>query len=161
SKKPLEKVTKALNEIGLFLVTLETLVLVYHVIETKFLQFPHLVEMTRCQNDSRPATQAEKPDVYYIIMDEMSSPSIMKSVFNYDNTPFREHLKSKGFCIPAHSFANYPRTQMSLACSLNMSYIDRVATVCGDKSSDLTLLTELIQNNRVENCFKEMGYKIF
>jgi hypothetical protein len=157
SKKPLFKVTQSINEIALFLVTLETMVIGYHVIQTKFIQFPHVEELTHCA--STPSAVNDRPDIYYVILDEMASPRIMKELFNYDNTPFQNYLKSKGFYIPEHSRANYPRTEMSLSCSLNMTYLDKVVTVCGAHTTDVALLTELIMNNRVAHCLKDLGYK--
>lgn len=70
-----------------------------------------------------PATDiAEKPDIYYIVMDRYTNNEVYKTQFGYDNTPFLDGLRSQGFNVDDNSFAAYPYTAPSIASTLNMSY---------------------------------------
>ena len=39
------------------------------------------------------------PDIYFVILDEYAAPSQMKSYFQYDMSPFVQHLRQKGFMV--------------------------------------------------------------
>lgn len=99
------------------------------------------------------------PDIYYIMPEDYSSPSVMKKYFNYDNSSFVDFLKTKGFVIPENSTSNYPKTFESLASSLNMEYLDYLAKF--KNSSDLTVVAPLIENNNALNFLKTLGYKYY
>jgi hypothetical protein len=64
------------------------------------------------------------PDIYYLIPDSYTRADYLKDAFDFDNTPFLDALRERGFYIADRSQSNYPRTQMSLAASLNMDYLD-------------------------------------
>lgn len=75
--------------------------------------------------------------------------------FGYDNSPFLDFLRRKGFYVASSSTANYPRTSISLASSLNMGYLtgdpERIA---GEAST-----RPLLQNHAVGSYLKSLGYR--
>src|SRR5262249_55856944 len=92
---------------------------------------PHEIAATIDQRD-RPAprnSQSETtPDVYYIILDGYARADTLKRECQFDNSEFLEQLRSRGFYVADQSCSNYPMTFMSLASSLNMSYLDNAMT---------------------------------
>jgi len=104
------------------------------------------------------------PDIYYIILDAYSRDDYLKKAFNYDNSAFLKSLKDRGFFIGSCSQSNYSQTRLSLASSLNMSYMDTLLTY-PYKNSEADLkklkgdLTSYIQENQVMNNLKQLGYK--
>lgn len=71
-----------------------------------------------------PEAMAALPDMYYIIPDSYPRADELKATFGYDNTPFLEALQSRGFHVVEDAHSNYPKTQMSLASSMNFEYLD-------------------------------------
>ena len=49
---------------------------------------------------ARPAP-ARRPDIYYIILDGYARSDVMKSFFDFDNTPFLQRLERAGFYVAA------------------------------------------------------------
>ena len=48
----------------------------------------------------------------------------LRDLYGYDNSPFLDFLRSKGFYVADKSVTNYPRTELSVASSLNMKYMN-------------------------------------
>ena len=64
------------------------------------------------------------PDIYYLIFDRYGSERTLRAEFDFDNGPFLDELRSRGFYVAEHSTANYLKTAQSLASSLNLDYLD-------------------------------------
>jgi hypothetical protein len=71
-----------------------------------------------------PAPDQGLPDVYWVILDRYGSGNVLDKYFNYDNDPFLDELRSRGFYIAEHATANYLKTALSLQSSRNMEYLD-------------------------------------
>lgn len=74
--------------------------------------------------DRTTGTPTRRPDIYYLIFDRYAATSTLRDLYGYDNTPFIAELEERGFRIAEHSYANYLKTSMSLASSLEMDYLD-------------------------------------
>lgn len=99
------------------------------------------------------------PDIYYFIFDRYAGPKSEKTKYNIDNSRFFNFLKNKGFYLAEESSANYPKTFLSLASSLNMKYLDFLTQkTSGGSSPDESITTPYIQNNSVLNYLDERGY---
>jgi hypothetical protein len=99
-----------------------------------------------------------RPDIYYIILDGYGRSDILKSLYGEDNTDFISHLRKRGFYIATQSRANYPETMLSLASSLNMSYLHVPSE--GPLSRTFAPATDLILHNQVCALLKRQGYRI-
>ena len=71
-----------------------------------------------------PAPSQRLPDVYWVILDRYGSANVLDKYFNYDNSPFLDELRSRGFYIAEHATANYLKTALSMGSSRNMEYLD-------------------------------------
>lgn len=110
----------------------------------------------------RPASvggRNSRPDVYYIMLEEYGGKRGLEKTFGYDNTPFLRSLQSRGFFVADQTTANYPRTSLSLASSLNMEYLDFLTEDMGRNSNDARPLTRLMEYNRVGRYLKSIGYR--
>jgi hypothetical protein len=107
-----------------------------------------------------PATPpAARPDVYYLIFDRYASARVLREQFGYDDEPFLDELRARGFTVLDDAFSNYPRTTPSLASSLNMMYLDEMVRVHGEDSIDWGALNALIDGPVVAQTFARLGYR--
>jgi hypothetical protein len=104
--------------------------------------------------------QGIRHDIYYIILDGYARNDILRDFFDFDNTEFTGYLINKGFYIADKSQTNYPITILSLASSLNMEHLLYLKKLIGCNSSDLSLLSETLHDNKVLRLLKSCGYKI-
>jgi hypothetical protein len=99
------------------------------------------------------------PDVYYIILDSYSRQDMLKEYYQLDISEFVEQLESAGFYVVPCSQSNYGVTDLSLASSLNMNYIEDVAPPDMKNQSKWVSLGEPIRHSLVRQTFEKMGYK--
>ncbi len=99
------------------------------------------------------------PDIYYIILDSYARQDVLKHIYKFDNQPFINYLKKKGFYIADKSKSNYNLTYFSLASSLNSDYINNLTYILGENSKRLRLPISLLQKNRVVKFLKKKGYE--
>ena len=101
------------------------------------------------------------PDIYYIIVDSYPSADLLKRKYNFDNSEFCNYLISKGFFIASKSHSNYSHTFPSLASSLNMEYINYLAS--DNKSRrhiDLEIFKKKVEDSEVNKILKAQGYNV-
>ena len=112
------------------------------------------------QEDASAKLQAKAglPDIYYIILDGMGRSDVFKRGYRYDNTPFIDSLKQRGFFVGSRSRANYAWTALSLGSSLNMEYLNGILSKF-DGKIDGECLERMVQFSRVERLLKTMGYR--
>ncbi len=68
------------------------------------------------------AHDANRPDIYYIILDGYGRSDVLQRYYDFDNAEFLEGLRHRGFYVADKSSTNYPYTAHSLSSSLNMRY---------------------------------------
>ena len=102
---------------------------------------------------------ARKPDIYYIILDRYANDTSLSDYYGFDNSDFLNFLKSKGFYIADHSYANFPKTHLSLASSLNLEYVNYFTKQFGKENKDYTPAFRMVQDNKVARILKSLGYR--
>lgn len=108
------------------------------------------------------AYEGKTPDIYYIIVDRYDGQRALIEQLGYDNSEFINFLKDKGFYVSSNSTANYPKTFLSLASSLNMQYMDFLTEETnGGKSANQSIVTSYIRNNKVVEYLKNRGYAFY
>lgn len=100
------------------------------------------------------------PDLYYIILDGYARADTLALHFQHDNGPFLSFLRGRGFFVAETSTSNYAFTALSLASSLNGSYLDPVAAALGGSSTNLHPLNSLIVSNGVTRVLQESGFRV-
>lgn len=102
---------------------------------------------------------SEMPDIYYIILDGFGRQDSLKKYIGYDDTPFIESLKQKGFYVAANSHSNYCQTELSLTSSLNMDYLEKVVPDFSPSSNNRYTLDALIDVSAVSRLLRKNGYE--
>ncbi len=92
-----------------------------------------------------------RPDIYLIVLDKYTSSAALAEYFGFDNSGFEAFLRGRGFVVPRHARANYPRTQLALASMLNLDYIQNLPPT--------KLLNDPIEHNRLAAFLQREGYR--
>jgi hypothetical protein len=101
-------------------------------------------------------TKADRPDIYYIVLDSYARDDILKNLIGYDNSAFLEALRSRGFYIPNCAFSNYDDTILTIASVFNyQSVYGNTPVVDLGRSKK----ANLIQENQIAKTFKKYGYR--
>ncbi|MBA3780061.1 MAG: hypothetical protein H0X16_12340 [Chloroflexi bacterium] len=106
------------------------------------------------------AAQGPVRDIYYLIFDRYGSDNALKVGYGIEND-LPEWLAQKGFHVAPLSHANYVRTTLSLAGTLNMDYWNELEQQVGRNSLDYGPLHRLIQDHAVGRFLKEQGYRYY
>jgi hypothetical protein len=101
----------------------------------------------------------DAPDIYYLVMDRYGAAETLQERFGFDNTPFLDALRERGFYVADESTANYPKTSHSLAASLNMGYLGFLTEVAGRGSDDWDPVYDLLRGFRVADALQSSGYR--
>ena len=107
-------------------------------------------DLTRPQNP---------PDVYYFILDSYGRADLLEQAYGYDNSAFIEGLQARGFYVAECSQSNYVRTEISVASSLNMSYLQGLDPAFVPDSTRRRVLWDSFKHNAARYNFESMGYK--
>jgi len=126
-----EKLSKAMlwTNVGALALTLPTTLLaVYQTVE---------LEMGRPDpQDVFAQFEAEadeqSPDVWHIVMDRYANRAVFAEAYDFDNTPFLNALRARGFAVEDEAFSNYQITAQSLSSTLNADYLDRLIEMQGN-----------------------------
>jgi len=154
SEKQLKGITFALNAISSVLILIPLISMLIYTGNRQFStgmktsELPLLADM-----DDSPGL---KPDVYLIILDMHVSDTALKTLTGYEDIPFSNSLREKGFYIADCSRSNYPATQYSITSQLNMDYIHNLTD-----STDAKVLYQLMQSSRVERTLRSLGYRTY
>jgi len=98
------------------------------------------------------------PDIYYIIVDAYARADILEEVYGFDNSTFLSPLEERGFYVADKSVSNYPQTALSLASSLNFTYLDKIVEQIGAYTNDRTPLELMISESKVSSFLRNNGY---
>jgi hypothetical protein len=100
------------------------------------------------------------PDVYYFILDSYGREDLLQEAYGYDNSDFVNGLRERGFYVAECSQSNYVRTELSLASTLNMSYLQGLDPAFDDpESTRRRVLWDSLKHSAVRHSFESMGYK--
>lgn len=102
----------------------------------------------------------ERPDIYYIILDSYTRADTLEAAYGYDNTAFLEGLEAMGFEVAGCAMSNYIRTELSLASSLNMTYLTSgLDPRINPESQARSPLWRLIRDSAVRRYLEARGYR--
>ena len=120
---------------------------------------PNIMSVSNSTADTIPVAD-NLPDIYYIILDAYGRSDVLEKNFDYDNSTFLEDLENLGFYVVECGQSNYANTDLSLASTLNLDYIDVLNDSLTPEITDRAPLQNLIRHNLVAEKFRNMGYKI-
>jgi hypothetical protein len=151
-KSPLLRLTRYLNILLLVLLVVDIVMLTGKIMSKKDRGYSLPVGLSDCDS-------CNKPDIYFILMDEYAGNKELKELFQFDNSSFLQQLDSMGFHSIGSSKSNYNYTPFSVASVLNMDYLDlsgrdRIQT-------DLTYCYESIRDNKLLQFLHHQGYAFY
>jgi hypothetical protein len=103
-------------------------------------------------------SQADTPDIYYIILDGYGGEDMLQTIHGFDNSIFTDALEQRGFVVVSDSQSNYARTLLSLSSSLNMQYLNTMSSAMGD-SNLWWPVAGAVQHSEVRRILESWGYK--
>lgn len=99
------------------------------------------------------------PDIFYILLDGYGREDVLRQMYDYDNGPFIEFLRDKGFTVDDAARSNYSQTLLSLGSTLNLGYLtEYLAHFDLSSHIDRRPLMWATKNNRVAAFLKDRGY---
>ncbi|MGH2455999.1 MAG: hypothetical protein ACRDHD_07060 [Candidatus Limnocylindria bacterium] len=155
-RRAVSNATAGLNVIGVVLLVLNGVPVADHQ-----LRVAAAVAARASPNPSAPEVlQAPERDVWYLVFDRYAGQPALSGIYGYDNSPFLDALRTRGFYVAEESTANYLKTAHSLASTLALDYLDpealgREAVAPGDWTPLYRALQESYPLQRV---LSDAGY---
>ena len=98
-------------------------------------------------------------DIYFLIFDRYGSALSLNLRYGIDDVPFLNGLRARGFQVAPDSHANYVKTTLSLAATLNLDYLDDIVAEQGPDSEDHGPIFERLSDHAVGHFVREHGYQ--
>lgn len=109
---------------------------------------------------ARASTNVPAPDIYFILLDGYARADILREYYDFDNAPFLDGLRRRGFQVSPTSSANYSWTFLSLGSALNMDYVQPLLGAELDPASrDRKAIYRLLRDHGVGALLRERGYR--
>jgi hypothetical protein len=157
-RRNLVTITNVMNIISIALIILPVYQLISNTILTLRNEKTNAASVSTITLNGQNTT-TEKPDVYYIILDMYGRDDVLMDRFQYDNSEFLKSLEGLGFVVTRCSISNYNMTELSLASSFNMNYLDTLGSQYKAGNTDRSGLPSLIHHSAVRKIFENMGYR--
>jgi len=97
----------------------------------------------------------ERPNIYFIILDQYVNGESLKNDFDFDNSKFRNYLKNLGFIVPENGVSNYAGTALTMTSALNMNYLQ---VQPGFGLNNNAVEEKVFSNNLVMKTLQDNGY---
>lgn len=107
-----------------------------------------------------PMPASARRDIYYIILDSFGSQAVLDDYYGVNSAAFRAQMTDRGFRFGDAVRSNYTQTFLSLASTLNLSYLDANLIEAMKGSADRRPLKYLIDHNRLFALAKQQGYRV-
>lgn len=151
---PLPTLTSGLNALAAVLMVLSLVQIVPHELaRADEARAPSALEVRAGQ-----ATPGPKRDIWYFIFDRYASDRELRAAYGIDSD-LDEWLTDRRFYVAQDSEANYVKTSLSLASSLNLAYLDDVARRMGPDSDDHGPIFEMMKKHTLGRFLRSQGYE--
>lgn len=116
-------------------------------------------ELSGLEADLPADVSGAQPHVIYIVPDRYASNANLRALYDFSNTAFTDELDALGFHVWNDQYANYPKTFISLASTLNGEYLDPVLERIPETAPSYSHLTPLIQDFAARRALQARGYE--
>jgi hypothetical protein len=122
--KPFNKTNSLLNIIFFSFILLEASISIYNIIinKTSINNYTYHTKVPTVKVNN--SENIEKPDIFFIVLDEYASTVALEKFLHYDNKKVDSTLTSNNFYIAYNSQSNYNSTPHSISSALNLVYIN-------------------------------------
>lgn len=110
---------------------------------------------------SAPAAPSGAPlrDIYYLIVEDHGAPRTLSQYLDVpDDDGFYDWLADQGFDVLRDTRSNYGRTPLSMASSMNMTYLDELAATMGPDEASHRPLDQMVRESKATAFLKARGY---
>jgi hypothetical protein len=116
---------------------------------------------TTTRSDGGAPLPGATRDVWYLVLEDYAGSPALKAFYGFDNSPFLDALRARGFRVAEGATANYLKTALSLASSLNMEELDAKALAAEASAPDdwAPLYRRLQSSYAVERFLHDRGYR--
>lgn len=132
------------------------LLIIYLVVDIAAIAFKKPNPVTALQSFA-PCNTCFRPDIYLIILDEYTGSDQLQSYFHFNNQPFANALRQRGFYVAAHPSSNYSATAVSVASLFSMNYLPAFHRPI--TAGDYTLAEKAIDQSAVMQFLEQSGYQ--
>jgi hypothetical protein len=152
------RITNWMTAVGLAAISYSTAVM---VIDTVKLENWRNAQSRWVEAGIPPVSSREvvTPDIYYIILDGYAREDVLREMYGEDNQPFLEGLSGLGFYVADEAHTNYVQTILSLASSLNLTYLDGQVRQWGEDSRNRKLPSDMIAHSLAQAFLESRGYR--
>jgi len=102
----------------------------------------------------------EKPDIFFIVLDEYTSSEGLAKYFGFDNHRIDSLFDAKGFFVSTGSRSNYNMTAFSLSSTFNYDYLDLKESDSVYYNDVFLRGIETFKKNRLTPYLTDQGYEI-
>lgn len=102
---------------------------------------------------------AGSPDVWHILLDRYAATDTLKTRYGFDNEPFIDALRKRGFTVQDHAFSNYQRTSHSVAATMNGRLLDPMVPHMKSRPDDWLPIYRVMRDSSAVKLFNQMGYR--
>jgi hypothetical protein len=110
---------------------------------------------------SGEAAAGDARDVWYIVPDRYAGAVGLRETYGFDNTPFLDALRERGFEVAENATSTYLKTSLSLLSTLNLEELDfgplEAEATGGDDFGPIH--RRLQESHAVERFLHERGYR--
>jgi hypothetical protein len=100
------------------------------------------------------------PDIYLIVVDGYARSDVLRDVYGYNDLPFQQALKGKGFEFAERGGANYPMATLSLTACLNLDCLHNLVSEEDAEAATMASAVWLYHHNRAFEFLKARGYRL-
>jgi len=101
-----------------------------------------------------------QPDVFVIVLDAYDRRDVRRRIYDYDDGPFVQALRDRGFFVADRGRSNYPRTAPSVSSFLNLQYLDALSRRPDCRSLDMSVFAAVLRSPVLFRLLRSLGYRI-
>jgi hypothetical protein len=103
-------------------------------------------------------TRRTDRDIYLIVLDRYASEHATRNIYGVEDPLLYRRLPELGFTVVPDSGANYARTLLSMASSLNVDYLDKLVVGRGASQRSQQPYVDLLRDPAVGRFLRAQGY---
>ena len=108
---------------------------------------------------SRATGPGTDRDIWWFILDRYGSDASIKALYGIEDNDFGPWLESKGFQTLRDAHANYVRTSLSIASTLHMTHLDKLAARMGADNTKYGPIYKMLLDHPVGRFLQSQGYR--
>jgi len=109
---------------------------------------------------TEPQDPATLPDIYFIILDAYGRADKLQEIYQFDNGPFVNALRERGFYVADRATSNYCQTGLSIGSCFNLQYLDFLRQSVSEYETSKAYFIPLVEQSVLINTLRESGYTI-